>query len=88
MEELKIKPLFDRVIIQHIEAEEILKNGISLPDNIENTLAQGKVMAIGNEVTQFKVGDTILHQRGEGDDLYIDGEPYIIMPERTVKAVI
>ena len=42
------RPLHDRVLIQRVEAEEMTKGGIIIPDSAKEKPVEGKVVAVGN----------------------------------------
>ena len=73
---MTIKPLFDKVVIQSIEAEERTASGIILPSSSKEKPQMGKIIAVGpggliegKEVTmQVKVGDTILYSKYAGSE--------------------
>ena len=55
-----IKPLGKRVLIQEVKQEEITKSGIVLPGTASKEKPiTGEVLAIGNEVSEVKVGEKV-----------------------------
>ena len=44
---MEIQPLADRVIVKPLDAEEISKGGIVLPDTAKEKPQEGKVLAVG-----------------------------------------
>ena len=44
---MEIQPLHDRLVVKRIEAEEIVKGGIVIPDTAKEKPQSGVVMAIG-----------------------------------------
>ena len=65
---MNIKPLFDRVVIKMVEAEETTKSGIILAGNAKEKPQVAEVVAVGpggvvdgKEITmQVKAGDRVL----------------------------
>ena len=65
---MNIKPLFDRVVIKMVEAEETTKSGIILAGNAKEKPQVAEIVAVGpggvvegKEITmQVKVGDRVL----------------------------
>ena len=55
---LNIKPLADRVLVEPMEAETKTASGIIIPDNAKEKPQQGKVVAVGDGVKNFKIGDS------------------------------
>ena len=44
----KVKPLGDRVIVKRLDAEEVTKGGIILPDSAKEKPREGRVIAVGD----------------------------------------
>lgn len=93
---MKIKPLFDKIVIEAIEAEEKTKSGIVLPNTAQEKPQMAKVIAVGpgglvdgKDVTmQVKVGDKILYSKYAGSEFKIDGKEVTILRQSDVLAVI
>jgi chaperonin GroES len=93
---MKIQPLHDRLVVKRIEAEEIVKGGIVIPDTAKEKPQSGVVMAIGKgkilengtriEMT-VKEGDHILFAKYSGTEIKLDGEEYLILREDEVLAI-
>jgi len=93
---MEIQPLHDRLVVKRIEAEEIVKGGIVIPDTAKEKPQSGVVMAIGKgkilengtriEMT-VKEGDQILFAKYSGTEIKLDGEEYLILREDEVLAV-
>ena len=44
---MKIRPLYDRIVVKRIEEQESTRNGIVIPDSAKEKPQEGEVMAIG-----------------------------------------
>ncbi len=44
---MKLRPLYDRLLVERVESEEVTKGGIILPDSAKEKPQQGKVIATG-----------------------------------------
>ena len=97
MAQPKIKPLNDKILVKRLEAEEVTKGGIVLPDSAKEKPKEGTVLALGDgkllddgqrALFQVKVGDQILFTSYAGTDIKIDGEEYMILSEDDILAVI
>ena len=97
MAKVNIKPIGDRVLVQHIEEKEQVRGGIIIPDSAKEKPQEGEVLAAGNGKIlengtkipmEVKVGDKILFGKYSGTDIKIDGEEYLILREDEVLAVI
>lgn len=89
---LKIKPLADRVVVKAAEAEEKTAGGLIIPDTAKEKPQKGIVVAVGagkkDEPMTVKVGDEVLYGKYSGTEITVDGQPYLIMRESDIYAVI
>ena len=44
---MKIRPLYDRIVVQRIEEKETQRGGIIIPDSAKEKPQEGKVLAVG-----------------------------------------
>ncbi len=98
---MKFNPLGDRVLIQRVNAKEVTKGGIIIPDNAKEAPVEGKVIAIGPGATNhansgdplkppmvLKIGDHVLFGKYAGSEVQLDGEKYTLMREEDVLGVL
>ena len=93
---MKVRPLFDRIVIEAVESEETTKSGIVLPGSAQEKPQMAKVIAVGpggivdgKEITmQIKVGDRVLYSKYAGNDFKIDGKTLTILRQNDVLAVV
>lgn len=94
---MKVKPLADRVLIKPLEAEEVKKGGIIIPDTAKEKPQQGEVMEVGpGRISEegdkihmeVKKGDKVLYGKYSGTEVTIDDVEYLIMRESDILAVI
>ena len=95
---MDIKPLGDRIVVQPLEAEEVTKGGIILPDTAKEKPHEGKIIAVGRgkvkdngqiQALELKVGDRVLYGKYSGNEIKTkDGKELLIMREEDVLAVI
>jgi chaperonin GroES len=93
---MKIKPLFDRIVIEAVEAEEKTKSGIVLPNTAQEKPQLARVLAVGpgglidgkDVAMQLKVGDTILYSKYAGSEFKLDGKEVTILRQSDVLAVV
>ena len=86
---MKIKPLYDRVIILPDSEENMTKSGIVLPSTSQERPEKGRIVAIGDGTDfdgnkkdmQVKVGDRVIFNKYAGVELKIEGETHIVMRE-------
>ena len=93
----KIVPLGDKILVRRLEAEEVTRGGIVLPDTAKEKPKEGKVIAVGDGKLlddgarakfQVKKGDRILFTSYAGTEIQIEGDELLIMSEDDVLAVI
>lgn len=94
---MKLKPLYDRIIVKASEPEEKTAGGIIIPDTAKEKPMQGIIQAIGTGARSesgdriafdVKVGDRVLFGRFAGTTVKIDGEEFIVLKENEIFAVI
>ena len=84
---MKLKPLFDRVVIQPNEEENLSKFGIVLPETSQERPQTGEVVAVGDgesidldrKEMKLKIGDKVVFNKFAGTELKIDNKKYIIL---------
>ena len=57
---MNFKPLGDRLLVERVEEATTTASGIIIPDNAKDKPSQGRVIAIGKDVENINVGDTIV----------------------------
>src|SRR5271167_5098940 len=94
---MKIRPLYDRVVVKRVEDTETMKGGLYIPDSAKEKPQEGEVMAIGKGkrledgtlvALDVQVGDRILFGKYSGNDIKIDGEEVLIMREDEVLGIL
>jgi chaperonin GroES len=95
---MKIRPLYDRVVVRRKEEETATAGGILLPGSAKEKPNQGEVVAIGDgkildsgelRALSVKVGDRVVFGQYAGSNtIEIDGEELIIMGENEIFAVV
>ena len=93
----KVRPILDKVLLKRMEAKEVSKGGIVLPDTAKEKPKEGKVIAVGEgrrledgTVVPFQVkeGDRVIFLSYAGNEVRIDGEEYLILEEDDIIAVV
>jgi chaperonin GroES len=94
---MKIRPLYDRIVVKRIEEKESIQGGIIIPDSAKEKPQEGEVLAVGNGKRledgkivplEVKVGDRILFGKYSGNEMKIEGEECLIMREDEVLGVL
>ena len=93
---MKLKPLFDQVVIKMEEAEETTKSGIILTAAAQEKPQIAEVLAVGpgglvdgNQVEMVVApGDRVVLSKYGTTEIKIDGEEYIIVRQSDILAIV
>jgi chaperonin GroES len=94
---MKIRPLYDRIVVRRKEEETKTAGGIVLPGSAKEKPNQGEVVAVGQgklldsgEVRPLsvKVGDQVVFGQYSGNNIKVDGDELIILAESEIFGVI
>jgi len=85
---MKFKPLKDRVFVKFSEEGEKTAGGLYIPDTAKEKPQKGLVEAVGSEVKDVKVGDTILFDKYSGSKVTIDNNEYLIVKEEDILGIV
>ena len=93
---MKLRPLFDKVVLKQIEAQETTKAGILLPGSAQEKPQMYEICAVGPgglvdgkeiEMT-LKVGDKVISGKYSGTEVKLDGVTYTIVSQSDILAVV
>ena len=95
---MKLVPLFDRVVLKPLVAEETTKSGIVLPGQAKEKPQQAEVIAVGpgglvdgkGVTMQVKVGDKVIFSKYSGTEVEGESEKdkLVIVKQNDILAVI
>ena len=94
---MKIRPLYDRVIVKRVEEERKTASGIVIPDSATEKPDQGEVIAVGPGKRDdagklipmdVKVGDKVLFGKYAGQTVKVEGEELLVMREEDIMGVV
>ena len=94
---MKIRPLYDRIVIQRLEDKETVRGSIIIPDSAKEKPQEGKVLAVGKGKMledgrilplDVKVGQRVLFGKYAGNEIKLDGEEYTLMREDEVLGIL
>ncbi len=93
---MKLVPLGDRVVLKQLEAEQITKSGIVLPNGAKEKPQEAEVIAVGpggivdgKEVAmEVKVGDKVIYSKYAGTEVKLEDNDYIIVKQNDILAVV
>jgi chaperonin GroES len=96
-DEMKIRPLHDRIIVKRLDEERKTASGIVIPDTAAEKPDQGEVKAIGTgkvledgklRPLDVKVGDKVLFGKYSGQTVKVKGEELLVMREEDVMGIV
>jgi chaperonin GroES len=94
---MNIQPLADRVLVEPIEAPEVKKGGIIIPDTAKERPQQGKIVAVGpgrvaedgkKVDLEVAVDNKVLYGKYSGTEVTVDDKELLIMRESDILAII
>ncbi len=94
---MQIKPLYDRVLLKRVEAEEEVRGGIIIPDTAKEKPQEAEVVAVGegkfddegNRMPMtVKVGDRVLIGKYSGTEIKIADTEHTIVREDEILAIV
>jgi chaperonin GroES len=96
-EEMKFRPLQDRIVIKPLSAETKTSSGIIIPDSAQEKPVEGEVIAVGNgrvlrdgklSKPDLNAGDRVLYSKYTGTEIKLDGVEHLILRESDILAVL
>jgi chaperonin GroES len=94
---MKIRPLYDRIVVKRIEQQEQKVGGLFIPDSAKEKPQEGEVVAVGKGKRledgkiiplDVQVGDRILFGKYSGSDIKLEAEELLIMREDEVLGIL
>jgi chaperonin GroES len=94
---VNLKPLGDRVVVEHVEQEEKTAGGVFLPDTAKEKPQEGRVLAVGPgrvldngtvAPMSVKAGDRVIYSKYSGSEIKLAGKEYLIVSEKDVLAIV
>lgn len=87
---MKLHPLTDKVLVQPKVAQEKTAGGIYLPEQAQEKVTEGKVIAVGpgkdGKTLPLKEGDNVFFESFAGTEIKIDGKKHLIMDVKDILA--
>lgn len=96
-QQVKLKPLGNRVLCKRLEEEETLKGGIVLPESAKKKQETAQVIAVGTGKKDkngetisipVKVGDLILMEKYSGQEVTLEDKDYVIVRADDIIAIV
>ena len=89
-EDMKVKPLADRILVKLEKNEAKTAGGIIIPDTAQEKTQTGVVVDIGDDkdVIKVKAGQKVMYDKYAGTQIKIDGEEHLILKFADIIATI
>jgi chaperonin GroES len=94
---MKLKPLFNNILIKPLQAEEKTPGGIILPESAKEKPQIGEIMAVGegfgsddgreNKIV-VKVGQKAMYKKWGGTEVKVNGEDWMLIEQKDILAVV
>ncbi len=94
---MKVKPLHDRVLIKRLEAKEMVRGGIIIPDTAKEKPMEGEVISVGpgrldeqgkRMPMSVKAGDKVLVGKYAGTEIKIDDVEHVVVREDEILGIV
>ena len=93
---MKLRPLFDKVVLKQVEAIETTKAGIILPGSAQEKPEVFEIVAVGpgglidgkEVVMTLKVGEKVIAAKYAGTSVKLEGEEYTVISQSEILAVV
>ncbi len=85
---MNFKPLGERVLVQRVEVENKTASGIFIPDSAKEKPSTAKVVAMGSEVKEVNIDDTVVFGKYAGTELSLEGNDYLILEIKDILGVM
>lgn len=92
---MKIKILFDRILVEQCKADDKTAGGIIIPDRAKAKPLKGTVVLCGSGYMQdgsqymmnTKPGDVVLYDQHTGTPIELEGKTYLMMKDPDILGV-
>ena len=94
---MKVKPLYDRILIKRLKEAETTEGGIIIPDTAKEKPQEGKVIAVGSGklddkgkriALEVKKGNRVLFGKHSGTEIKLDGVEHVILREDEILGIL
>ena len=94
---MTIRPLYDRVLVKRLAAEDKTAGGLFIPDTAKEKPLEALVISVGNgkvlesgktRALTVKAGDKVLIGKYSGSEVKLDGKDHIILREDEILGIL
>jgi len=85
---VNVQPLGDYVVAESEEAATKTASGLYLPDKAAEKPQIAKVVAVGKDVKQVKIGDRVIYKSYSSTEVKVDSSDYLLIKEEDILATV
>lgn len=85
---INVHPLADYIVAVAEEAKTKTASGLYLPEKTAEKPKVAKVVAVGVQAKQVKVGDRIIYKSYSPTEVKVDGTEYLLVKEEDILATV
>ena len=93
---MKLRPLFDKIVVKICEQTEEKQGSFFLPSNAQEKSEVAEVISVGpggmidgkKVKMEVIVGNQVIYSKYAGTEVKLDGEEYIIVKQNDILAII
>jgi len=86
---MNIQPMADYIVVQAEEAQTKTASGLYLPGNAQEKPKTAKVVAVGSDVKEVKVGERIIYKNEyEATNVKVAKDEYTLVYKKNVIAIV
>ena len=86
--QVNVQPLVDWVVAKPEEAVTKLSSGIYLTGKTAEKPMTAKILKVGKNVREIKVGDRVVYKSYSTTELKLDGEYFVLVKEEDIIATV
>jgi len=86
---MNIQPMADYIVVKAEEAQTKTASGLYLPGNAQEKPKTAKVIAVGSDVKEVKVGERVIYKNEyEATTVKVAKEDYILVYKKNIIATV
>lgn len=94
---VKLRPLYDRVLVKRLDGEGKTNGGLFIPDSAKEKPLEGEVVAVGNgrilengecRPVSVKIGNRVLFAKYAETEVKLDNVSYLLLKEDDLLGVL
>lgn len=86
---MNIQPMADYIVVQAEEAQTKTASGLYIPGNAQEKPKTAKVVAVGKDVKEVKVGERVIYKNEyEATTVKVGKEEYVLVDKKNVIATV